>query len=65
LCAHPIRDQSILLRDARAPEPFFSQLNGHKQEVCGLKWSFDGTQLASGGNDNKVGGVYLKSSKVD
>lgn len=27
---------------------------GHKQEVCGLKWSFDGTQLASGGNDNKL-----------
>ncbi len=48
------RDQSILLRDVRAPEPYFSQLNGHKQEVCGLKWSFDETQLASGGNDNKL-----------
>lgn len=24
----------------------------HKQEVCGLKWSPDGSQLASGGNDN-------------
>jgi cell division cycle 20-like protein 1 (cofactor of APC complex) len=22
--------------------------------VCGLKWSFDGNQLASGGNDNKL-----------
>jgi len=29
-------------------------LLGHKQEVCGLKWSFDGTHLASGGNDNKL-----------
>lgn len=31
-----------------------SRLYGHNQEVCGLKWSFDGTQLASGGNDNKL-----------
>jgi cell division cycle 20-like protein 1 (cofactor of APC complex) len=28
--------------------------SGHKQEVCGLKWSFDDQQLASGGNDNKL-----------
>ena len=27
---------------------------GHSQEVCGLKWSFDGYSLASGGNDNKI-----------
>ncbi|PQM34190.1 cell division cycle 20.2 cofactor of APC complex-like [Prunus yedoensis var. nudiflora] len=25
---------------------------GHEQEVCGLKWSASGQQLASGGNDN-------------
>jgi cell division cycle 20-like protein 1, cofactor of APC complex len=31
-----------------------STFTGHKQEVCGLKWSPDGTQLASGGNDNKL-----------
>ncbi|KAF1328726.1 Wd repeat-containing protein srw1, partial [Globisporangium splendens] len=30
------------------------KLAGHKQEVCGLKWSFDDHQLASGGNDNKL-----------
>jgi cell division cycle 20-like protein 1 (cofactor of APC complex) len=30
------------------------QLLSHKQEVCGLKWSFDDKQLASGGNDNKL-----------
>ena len=29
-------------------------LVSHKQEVCGLKWSFDGKYLASGGNDNKL-----------
>lgn len=27
-------------------------LESHSQEVCGLKWSPDGQQLASGGNDN-------------
>jgi len=26
----------------------------HKQEICGLKWSFDEKMLASGGNDNKL-----------
>lgn len=30
------------------------ELSAHKQEVCGLKWSFDEKQLASGGNDNKL-----------
>ena len=27
---------------------------GHRQEVCGLKWSPDNQYLASGGNDNKL-----------
>ncbi|KAL8538401.1 hypothetical protein ACS0TY_000412 [Phlomoides rotata] len=26
----------------------------HRQEVCGLKWSASGQQLASGGNDNPL-----------
>ena len=31
------------------------RLCGHKQEVCGLRWSFDErSMLASGGNDNKL-----------
>ena len=29
-------------------------LRGHDQEVCGLKWSPNGQQLASGGNDNML-----------
>jgi len=33
---------------------------GHKQEICGLKWSFDGNYLASGGNDNRI---YIWSPK--
>lgn len=47
----------ILQRDIRAP-PLQSErrLQGHRQEVCGLKWSTDHQLLASGGNDNKVRG---------
>ncbi|CAN1789121.1 Protein FIZZY-RELATED 2, partial [Linum perenne] len=48
------RDKSILQRDIRAPEDFVSKLSGHKSEVCGLKWSYDNRQLASGGNDNRL-----------
>jgi len=48
------RDRSIYLRDVRCDEPYTSRLTGHKQEICGLKWSFDEVQLASGGNDNKL-----------
>lgn len=48
------RDKTILHRDLRAGSPFVSKLVGHKQEICGLKWSFDEQQLCSGGNDNKL-----------
>lgn len=49
------RDRLILQRDIRAP-PLQTErrLQGHRQEVCGLKWSTDHQLLASGGNDNKV-----------
>lgn len=33
---------------------FVSRFESHKQEICGLKWSFDDKYLASGGNDNKL-----------
>lgn len=68
-CCHPVgalawnadqlssgsRDRMILQRDIRTP-PLQSErrLQGHRQEVCGLKWSTDHQLLASGGNDNKV-----------
>jgi len=29
-------------------------LISHIFQVCGLKWSYDNRQLASGGNDNRV-----------
>nr|KAJ0199895.1 hypothetical protein LSAT_V11C600328260 [Lactuca sativa] len=38
------RDKSILQRDPRAQQDF----------VCGLKWSYDNRELASGGNDNRL-----------
>ncbi|KAI6702214.1 hypothetical protein NL676_011350 [Syzygium grande] len=48
------RDKSILQRDIRAQDDFVSKLAGHKSEVCGLKWSYDNRELASGGNDNRL-----------
>ncbi|XP_024369884.1 protein FIZZY-RELATED 1 [Physcomitrium patens] len=48
------RDRSIFQRDVRSPEDFVSKLVGHKSEVCGLKWSCDDRELASGGNDNQL-----------
>lgn len=48
------RDRSILMRDVRAPSHFFAKLSSHRSEVCGLKWSPDDRELASGGNDNHL-----------
>lgn len=35
------RDKTILHRDLRLNSSFVNKLVGHKQEICGLKWSFD------------------------
>jgi len=49
------RDRLILQRDVRTPSVLPERrLVGHRQEVCGLKWSPDNQHLASGGNDNKL-----------
>ena len=48
------RDRMVLSRDLRIRNAITHRHAEHKQEVCGLKWSFDGQQLASGGNDNKL-----------
>lgn len=49
------KDKQIFVRDVRAQSSYFSHLKGHKQEVCGLRWSpHDAQMLASGGNDNKL-----------
>jgi len=46
------RDTTIINHDVRIAQHQLSTFSGHSQEVCGLKWSDDGTQLASGANDN-------------
>lgn len=49
------RDRLILQRDTRTPVTVPERkLVGHRQEVCGLKWSPDNQYLASGGNDNRL-----------
>ncbi|KAI4104239.1 MAG: hypothetical protein L6R37_003408 [Teloschistes peruensis] len=48
------RDRLIYHRDVRQPDPWLRKLTGHRQEVCGLRWNGEATQLASGGNDNKL-----------
>jgi cell division cycle 20-like protein 1 (cofactor of APC complex) len=46
-------DHTINNFDIRSKEIALKMV-GHRQEVCGLKWSYDGKLLASGGNDNKL-----------
>ncbi|KAJ2007255.1 substrate-specific activator of APC-dependent proteolysis [Coemansia thaxteri] len=49
------RDKRIHNRDTRMRESaLVSTYYGHTQEVCGLRWSPDRSQLASGGNDNQL-----------
>ncbi|KAL5550090.1 hypothetical protein UlMin_000266 [Ulmus minor] len=42
----------IVNNDVRLRKHIVETYRGHQQEVCGLKWSPSGQQLASGGNDN-------------
>ncbi|KAI5084675.1 hypothetical protein GOP47_0000844 [Adiantum capillus-veneris] len=46
------RDNSIFSHDVRIRDHLTTKMCAHEQEVCGLKWSLSGQQLASGGNDN-------------
>jgi len=48
------KDSTIFQHDVRIAQHHIGTLANHTQEVCGLKWSDDGTTLASGGNDNVV-----------
>ena len=61
------KDHSIIIRDTRcrdSEENIIKKYSDyHQQEVCGLKWSFDGSQLASGGNDNFLMVWSLHSNK--
>lgn len=46
------RDSMIFHHDVRQEKHHLWTSNGHQEEICGLQWSPDGSQLASGGNDN-------------
>jgi len=48
------RDSMILNHDVRIADHVINKMEAHTHEVCGLKWSLNGQQLASGGNDNKL-----------
>jgi len=48
------RDTTVKTHDVRIREHCTNTFTCHEQEVCGLKWSPSGTQLASGGNDNAL-----------
>ncbi|KAK6289550.1 hypothetical protein POUND7_001091, partial [Theobroma cacao] len=45
-------DAKVINNDVRVREHTVACYMGHQLEVCGLKWSSSGKQLASGGNDN-------------
>ncbi|KAF3438653.1 hypothetical protein FNV43_RR21417 [Rhamnella rubrinervis] len=45
-------DCQIVNNDVRVRSHIVETYRGHEQEVCALKWSHSGQQLASGGNDN-------------
>jgi WD40 repeat protein len=48
------RDTKILNHDVRSAQSVVSSFQGHKLEVCGLKWSLDGQFLAAGDGDSQV-----------
>ncbi|XP_043696345.1 cell division cycle 20.1, cofactor of APC complex-like [Telopea speciosissima] len=45
-------DSRIINNDVRMRSQIVETYRGHTREVCGLKWSASGQQLASGANDN-------------
>ncbi|KAL1809109.1 hypothetical protein ACET3Z_026099 [Daucus carota] len=47
-------DCLIINNDLRIRSHGINVYEGHSQEVCGLKWSVSGKELASGGNDNLI-----------
>lgn len=54
-------DKNICIYDIRTFQKVARKFHAHKQEICGVKWSYDDQQLASGGNwttklgnDNKL-----------
>jgi WD40 repeat protein len=52
LLASGSRDGTVATWDLRSG--IVNKYKAHGQEICGLKWSPDGSYIASGGNDNKL-----------
>ncbi|KAF2720508.1 WD40 repeat-like protein [Polychaeton citri CBS 116435] len=48
------RSGMVVNHDVRIAQHKVAELNTHTSEVCGLEWRSDGSQLATGGNDNLV-----------
>ncbi|KAJ8326784.1 hypothetical protein BDV3_001425 [Batrachochytrium dendrobatidis] len=48
------RDRFIHHYDMRIATALVKRHEGHRQEVCGLKWNANSKTLASGGNDNML-----------
>ena len=48
------KDGAVFHHDVRAKEHLIGRSMHHKLEVCGLKWSRDGSYLAAGSNDNSA-----------
>lgn len=47
------KDSEMIIWDVRQRDTCL-RFEGHQQEICGLKWSWDNGLLATGGNDNLV-----------
>lgn len=60
LLASGSRDGNVVIWDPRVGQ--VARYKAHSQEICGLKWSPDGSYIASGGNDNKLS---VFSAKMD
>ena len=48
------KDRYIKNFDVRNKYPEISEIKKHKEEICSLKYSYEGDLLSSGGNDNVV-----------
>jgi cell division cycle protein 20 (cofactor of APC complex) len=46
------KDTNIINHDVRDKNHIINILKGHQNEICSLKWNYEGNTLISGGNDN-------------
>lgn len=55
----------VVHRDMRDPSRSIGEAHGHAEEICGLQWSPDQQQLASGGNEGLVCVWSMRSPKPE